>query len=50
MTTLEEVFLHLGEEEEIEGEDSPSTLDSFRDKAVKRYTRNAKIVLLITEI
>ena len=37
MTTLEEVFLHLGEEEEVEENDDSNVLSSFREKAITRY-------------
>lgn len=37
MTTLEEVFLHLGEEEEADDNDTANADTSIRDKAMTRY-------------
>ena len=35
MTTLEEVFLHIGEEEEIEDNDTTNIISSFREKTTR---------------
>ena len=43
MTTLEEVFLHLGEEEEAENADESNELPSLREKVI---SRQAKILYL----
>ena len=43
MTTLEEVFLHLGEEEEVENNDVSNGLSSFREKAISRYELNDNV-------
>ena len=35
MTTLEEVFLHIGEEEEVEENDTSNVISSFREKTAR---------------
>lgn len=45
MTTLEEVFLHIGEEEEIEDNDTTNIISSFREKTTRQLSLGAEDIL-----
>ena len=45
MTTLEEVFLHLGEEEEAENADESNEIPSLREKVISRQVKFVCICL-----